>query len=98
MAWDGVEKRRKNGYASKDDFNDLKTQLAVFTATVTAWMASTTDYRMQQKERMDLLDKDVKEALNHIESYKGLSTQVKVIWGFMATIILAIVIEWVRKY
>jgi hypothetical protein len=66
------------------------------------FMAETVVYRKEQKERMDRLSVKIDKVFDKLDllpckerSY--MPTQINAIWGFIGAIIIAIIVQWIRK-
>ena len=72
------------------DFNKLTTDVAVFTATVTEWMKTTSDYRLQLCAKIDkITDKlYILPCSERKGWYQSMGRQVKFMWGFITGIII----------
>ena len=74
MTWDGTTERRKENRKMDNDFNELKTNVAVLTNTVQNWMASTKEYReFKDKQLYEIKDEIIgvkSNCLQHLSNNK----------------------------
>jgi len=81
-----------------DDLNGklegVKTEVAVLTSIVKIWIDGTEEYRKRQVEKFDRIFNKLE--LLPCKERSGNTTQIKILWGFVSAIILAIVVEWIK--
>ena len=104
--WDGQIERRK-GYIKMDEdlqelkvsFINFKIEIKEFVAGLKEWQSQTTEYRKHLCDKIDKINTKFVELPCRERSgiYQSLTTQVKVIWGFITLMIAAIVGSWVKK-
>ena len=72
----------------------VKTEVAVLTSIVKIWIDGTEEYRKRQVEKLDRIFNKLE--LLPCKDRSGNTTQIKILWGFVSAIILAIVVEWIK--
>jgi hypothetical protein len=85
--WDGQERRR----TMDNEINDIKVELASFTAKVSEWMETTKEYRVSLCKKLDEVRIDVAKL-----PCKNRLFQSRLMWGAIGIVfgILAAHIGW----
>lgn len=83
-----------------DDFASLKTDVAVLVSKVDQWMTTTAEHRQQQGKKIDFIYEKVTNlpCSERKSWYVAMGNQMKVMWGFLGAIILAVIVEWIRNH
>ena len=79
--------------------DDTRIKLAEFTAKVTEWMVSTTEYRKALCSKLDIITDRLNKLPcdRRVGFYESVSMQMKFIWGVMVILVGAIIAEWVKR-
>jgi hypothetical protein len=81
-----------------DEHLAMMSRMDTFIAKVGEWMNSTTEYRKTLCQKVDII-KDNMALLPCKERkswYGAMDKQVRILWGFVGAIVLAIVYEWIK--
>lgn len=92
--WDGIERRK----TMDSEIQDLKIEVATLSERVKNWMVTTDEHRKNQRETNNIIINKLQD-LPCKEGWalkKSQGFQIKLLWGFVTAIILAIISEWVR--
>lgn len=92
--WDGIERRK----TMDSEIQDLKIEVATLSERVSNWMDTTTEYRRSTCEKLSLIQDKVSNlpCREGMAMKKNLGFQIKLLWGFVTAILLAIVAEYIK--
>jgi hypothetical protein len=82
-----------------EENNELKTQLAVLTEKVTGWMETTTEYRKNLCNKVDIITKNF-STLPCSERkgwYTGMNKQIAFMWVILSGVVIALLKEFFAK-
>ena len=89
-----------------DKINDIERDLVGFTAKVTEWMNSTTEYRKSLCSKIDDINKKLDETSKKFADlpcrersgwHTSVNRQLNFIWLAVGGVILKLVADWVQK-
>jgi hypothetical protein len=83
----------------KKDFIEFKMSIVEYIAGLKEWQKTTVEYRKQSCEKLDKIFErlDTLPCKERAGWYQSLSRQVSLLWVFISGIIIAVILEWIRK-
>ena len=81
-----------------DEHYVMENRMEVFIAKVSEWMLSTTEYRKSLCTKIDTINDKISElpCKERKGFYTSVSNQMRIMWGFISAIVLAVIVEWVK--